>query len=124
MHLTLAELLYMHSRLLERYGGCPGIRDRGLLESALARPKSGYYTTLSQQAAALMQSLALNHAFADANKRMAFTACATFLRVNGFRLVASADEAERFIVEALIGARTSLQEVTQWIEAHMQALPG
>jgi len=77
---TLEEAVHLHGRLLERFGGRPGVRDLGLLESALARPRSGYYRSLSEQAAALLQSLVLNHCFVDGNKRMAFALAMTFLR--------------------------------------------
>ncbi len=79
-----------------------GVRDLGLLESALARPRSGYYASISEQAAALLQSLAGNHAFVDGNKRGAFAATAVFLRMNGYKLVVDADEAERFLIEDVI----------------------
>jgi death-on-curing protein len=72
--------------LIARFGGSDGIRDHGALESALARPRSGYYSDLIQEAAALWESLSQNHAFVDGNKRVAVTVTAAFLRVNGYRL--------------------------------------
>lgn len=65
--------------MISSVGRLDGLRDLGLLESALARPRSGYYSSLSEQGAALMQSLASNHAFVDGNERMAFAATAVFL---------------------------------------------
>ena len=94
---TLEEAVYLHQKLLERFGGMPGVRDLGLLESAIARPRSGYYKSLSEQAAALMHSLAMNHAFVDGNKRVAYALTAIFFRVNGFKLEVEADAAEDFI---------------------------
>lgn len=119
---TLDEILHLHGRLLERFGGSPGLRDLGLLESALARPRSGYYATLSEQAAALLQSLARNHVFVDGNKRIAFASCAVFLRMNGFRLVLDAASAERFLIDEVIGEHAALDAITTWLEAHMQSL--
>ncbi len=116
---SLEEALYLHSELISRFGGSPGIRDLGLLDSALARPKSGYYTSLSEQAAALMQSLALNHAFVDGNKRMAFGLTAIFLRINGYRLSMSPSEGEAFIVERIIANREALNKITDWLEEHL-----
>ena len=116
---SLEEALYLHSELISRFGGSPGIRDLGLLESSLARPKSGYYTSLSEQAAALMQSLALNHAFVDGNKRMALGLTAIFLRINGYRLSVSPAEGEAFIVERIIANREALNEITDWLERHL-----
>lgn len=119
---TLEEALYFHSELIARFGGSPGIRDLGLLESALARPRSGYYSSLSEQAAALMQSLALNHAFVDGNKRMAFGLTAVFLRINGFRTLVTPQEGEAFVVKRIIANRAELEEITGWLEKHMTSV--
>lgn len=116
LFLTLEELFDLHRQLIERFGGADGVRDPGLLESALTRPRSGYYSSLSEQAAALMQSLAGNHAFVDGNKRVAFAATAVFLRMNGCRLEVGADEAERFLIDEVIVARTDVTMIAQWIE--------
>lgn len=116
---TLEEVLYLHHRLLERHGGAPGVRDLGLVESALARPRSGYYRSLSEQAAALLQSLAGNHAFVDGNERVAFATTAVFLRLNGYRLVVDPGPAERFVIDRLIVGRADLAEITAWLEAHL-----
>src|ERR1043166_7540040 len=98
-YVTLAEVLAMHQVLIERYGGSHGLRDAGALEAALYRPQTGYYEDIIQEAAALWESLTQNHPFVDGNKRAAFAAMDTFLRINGFRLTASASEIERFIGE-------------------------
>jgi len=117
---SLAEALYLHTRLLERFGGAGGVRDLGLLESALMRPRSGYYSSLSEQAAALLQSLCQNPAFVDGNKRIAFALTAIFLRMNGYRLAVAADEGERFLVEQVIGDRADLACIRAWLEEHMK----
>jgi death-on-curing protein len=117
---SLEECLALHKELIRRFGGQGGIRDPGLLESALARPRSGYYGSLSQQAAALMQSLARNHAFTDGNKRMAFAATAIFLRMNGFRLPVAAQEGEDFLVGKVIEAKADLEEITLFLEKLMR----
>jgi death on curing protein len=85
-HLTVADLLGMHTVLMQRYGGAPGVRDPGALEAALFRPQTGYYDDIVAEAAALMESLAINHPFLDENKRIAFAAADVFLRINGWRL--------------------------------------
>jgi len=121
LFLTLEEVLDLHRQLIERFGGTDGVRDRGLLESALARPRSGYYSSLSEQAAALMQSLAGNHAFVDGNKRVAFAATAVFLRMNGYALRVGADEAERFLVDEVIVARVDVAVIAEWLERHLVA---
>lgn len=121
---TVEEVLYLHRRLLERFGGRGGVRDLGLLESALHRPRSGYYGSLSEQAAALLQSLARNHVFVDGNKRVAFATCAIFLRLNGYRLDVDADDAEPFLVERVIRQHAELAEITTWLESNMRPNPG
>lgn len=117
---TFEEALYLHDLLIKKFGGQPGIRDKGLLESALYRPQSGYYETLSEQAAALMQSLAMNHCFVDGNKRIAFALTATFLLLNGYNLKASADEGEGFLIKEIIQKKVSVQEIANWIEHHLK----
>src|SRR5271166_4753023 len=96
-YLTVAEVLAMHVDQIERYGGSHGVRDPGLLESSLYRPQTGYYAGLIEEAAALWESLAQNHAFIDGNKRTAFAATYTFLAINGARLTANPDTAYAFI---------------------------
>ena len=118
---TLEEVLYLHGRLIERFGGEPGVRDPGLIESALHRPRSGYYRTLSEQAAALLQSLLLNHAFVDGNKRVAFATCAIFLRLNGYEMKVSTRPAEEFLVSRVISGHADLQEIAGWIERTLSA---
>jgi len=85
-YLTVADVLGMHTVLMQRYGGAPGVRDPGALEAALFRPQTGYYDDIVAEAAALMESLAINHPFVDGNKRIAFAAADVFLRINGWRL--------------------------------------
>lgn len=83
-YLTVADALALHAILIRRYGGTDGVRDMGALESALFRPQTGYYADLIEEAAALLESLAINHPFIDGNKRVAFAVTDTFLRINGF----------------------------------------
>ena len=84
--LTVADMLGMHTVLMQRYGGAPGLRDPGSLEAALFRPQTGYYEDIVAEAAALLESLAINHPFVDGNKRIAFAAADVFLRINVWRL--------------------------------------
>ena len=117
---TLEEVLVLHSLLLARYGGESGVRDLGMLDAALHRPRSGYYASLSEQAAALLQSLANNDAFIDGNKRVAFATTAIFARLNGFALRAAADDAEAFLIEEVVQARAPLARIATWIEEHLE----
>ncbi len=82
-YLTVIDVLGLHAVLMQRYGGAMGVRDAGALEAALFRPQTGYYEDIVAEAAALMESLAINHPFVDGNKRIAFAATDVFLRING-----------------------------------------
>ena len=85
-YLTVADVLGMHTILMQRYGGAGGVRDPGALEAALFRPQTGYYSDIIAEAAALLESLAINYPFVDSNKRIAFAATDVFLRINGWCL--------------------------------------
>ena len=87
-YLTSLEILTLHQTLLQRYGGASGIRDMGAVEAAVFRPQCGYYGDIVEEAAALLESLLINHPFVDGNKRVAFAACDVFLRINGWRMQA------------------------------------
>ncbi len=119
---TLTETLELHKQLLNRFGGNGGIRDLGLLESALMRPQTGYYDTLSLQAAALLQSLIQNHAFIDGNKRVAFATTAIFLRMNGYRLRVDAQSGEDFLINRVIKSKADIHEIADWLEKIMKAV--
>jgi death-on-curing protein len=119
---TLTETIELHARLIDRFGGKGGVRDMGLLESALMRPQTGYYKTLSLEAAALLQSLSQNHAFVDGNKRVAFATTAIFLRMNGYRLKVDADNGESFLIEKVIKKKAELNDIADWLEKHMKAV--
>ena len=116
---SLQETLGLHRQLILRFGGAEGVRDRGLLESALVRPRTGYYDTLSMQAAALLQSLCPNHCFVDGNKRAAFATAAVFLLINGYSLRIDPNESEAFIVDDVIGNRAEIETIASWLEARM-----
>ena len=94
----------------------------GCLESALYRPQTGYYDSLAQQAGALLQSLAMSHGFVDGNKRVSFAMTAIFLRLNGYRLTAKADEAERFMIDDVIVGSADLEQITGWLSERMHSL--
>src|SRR5580700_7886413 len=98
---TVAETIEAHRLLIEEFGGLQGIRDRGLLESAVLRTQNGYYGNLIEQASALMESLTNNDAFLDGNKRVSFVITDAMLRANGYFLDVQPDEAHKLITEAL-----------------------
>lgn len=116
---TPEETIAVHTILIERFGGSPGIRDAAALESALGRPRSGYYSDLVQEAAALWESLSQNHAFVDGNKRIAVTMTAAFLRVNGYRLEFSDLDAYRFLLELYEKGRMRFEVLERWLREHV-----
>lgn len=113
--LSQDELLEIHSRLIERFGGESGIRDLGLLDSALFRPQTGYYDDLAEMGAALFESLIMNHPFVDDNERIAFFATDVFFRLNGHKLEVSADEAHPFLIGLLEAGECSYDKLLPWI---------
>jgi death-on-curing protein len=117
---TIQETLELHEQLIKRFGGTRGVRDLGLLESALLRPQTGYYDTLSLQAAALLQSLIQNHSFIDGNKRVAFATAVIFLRMNGYRLKVEPGSAESFLIDEVIQKRIPIEEIAAWLETGMK----
>ena len=86
LYLTTGEVLVMQALLIRQYGGSDGVRDVGLLEAALFRPQTGYYSDIIEEAAALLESLAVNHPFVDGNKRVAFAVTDVFLKINGHKI--------------------------------------
>jgi death on curing protein len=115
--LTYGAVLRIHDRQLERFGGTPGLRDQGLLESALAQPEATFggeylHPTMHEQAAAYLYHLAMNHPFVDGNKRTAFAAMDTFLRLNGCQLELS-DQQVYEIVIWLVEGRLDKQALGQ-----------
>jgi death on curing protein len=115
---TVAETIETHRLLIEEFGGLRGIRDRRLLESAVFRPRNGYYREIVEEAAALMESLANNHAFHDGNKRTAFAMVDVMLAVNGYVLdVESLEslEAHKFITESMAKNEFRFAVIRDWL---------
>lgn len=117
-YLTLVELLAIHDHLLDQFGGSAGIRDPGALEAALFRPQTGYYRDVVHEAAALFESLVLNHPFVDGNKRVAFAATDVFLRLNGRALVVDDVEAYEFVIGWLTSMPRSLDALDDWLRTN------
>ena len=124
VYLTVAEVIAIHHHQIEEYGGSHGLRDLGALEAAVFRPLTGYYSDLSEEAAALLESLVNNHAFVDGNKRTGFAAAHTFLLVNGFDLDVSSKAAYEFMVGAMEQGKFRFALIHDWIAAHLVPLPG
>lgn len=99
-YITLPEVEDIHDAVIDRTGGFPGYRDKGLVDSAVNRLRTGHYQNIFEEAAALMESIANNHGFVDGNKRTAFISTDTFLRWNGFYLDVEPIQAQRLMVNA------------------------
>lgn len=119
-YLTTVEVLAMHADQIERYGGASGVRDHGLLESALYRPQTGYYADLIEEAAALWESLSQNHPFVDGNKRTAFAAAYTFLAINGLRLTAGAEQTIGFVIGLYEANQFSFEKLVPWLRENVK----
>ncbi len=135
---TVAETIEAHRLLIEEFGGLHGIRDTGLLESAVLRPQNGYYSNLIEEASALMESLANNHveeasalmeslannhAFIDGNKRVSFVMTDAMLRANGYFLDVEPFEGHRLITEAMEKNRFRFPMIRDWIASIVKRLP-
>ncbi len=118
-YLLVAEVLAIHTDQIERYGGSQGVRDPGLLEAAMFRPQTGYYADLIEEAAALWESLAQNHAFIDGNKRVAFAVTYTFLEINGAWLTADADATYAFIAGLYETNSFDFAHLSAWLRANV-----
>ena len=115
--ITADEVVMMHEILIQKFGGSRGLRDRNQLEAALLRPQSGYYPDTINQAAALFESLLMNHPFVDGNKRVAFAVTDVFLRLNGYRLKTRSREAYSMILGFLKNTSLQTQDIDRWLRA-------
>jgi len=107
--------MLMHGVLINQFGGSQGIRDIGTLEASLSRPQSGYYSDAIEEAAALFESIAINHPFIDGNKRIAFAVMDTFLRLNGFRIQATPSSLHNQIIDMFDKGELKFDFVNAWL---------
>lgn len=119
-YVSLKRVLFIHDQLVKRFGGSLGVRDLGLLESALARPQASFggedlYPGIFEKAAALMHSLLKNHAFVDGNKRTALASTGIFLKLNGYALANRHEEELQFALN-VENESISLEEIAAWLE--------
>ena len=126
VYLSKSQLLHLHGRLIDRFGGPAGLRDEGALDSALARAQATFdgedlYPTLAEKAAALFHSLVSNHPFLDGNKRIAAISAELFLLVNGLELAASDEELEELVVSSARG-ELAVGEIAIWLDQRLSPL--
>jgi death-on-curing protein len=120
--LDLEDLLFIATRVL---GDEPLVRDAGLLESALARPQASafgqdVYPSIYEKSAALLHSVARNHALVDGNKRLALAATIAFLGINGMRLTVTNDQAYDLILDVAAGRLEDIPEIAAVIRSHCE----
>lgn len=119
---TLSEVIFIHDILISRFGGSKGIRDKGLLESAMLRPYHTFdgtelYSNNFQKAAALIESIVTNHPFVDGNKRTGYVLMRLYLMENGIELIANQEEKYDFVIQIASGL-LKLDAISFWIENH------
>ncbi len=124
--LTLEEVKRLHARSIARYGGSYGVREQGLLESAVSMPEQTFggvslHPTLGAKAAAYLFHLCQNHAFVDGNKQIGLIACEVLLRLNGFELTLTSPEAEAITLEVAQGT-LSKEDLTVLVENNPTSL--
>ena len=116
------QVLYLYQRIIQQSGGTIGLRDEGLLESAVYRPQASFggqdlYPDLFSKAAALGHSIISNHPFVDGNKRVGFEAMRLMLQLNGHDLHASLDAKFEFVTDIAKG-KLSEQAIADWLKRH------
>lgn len=121
-YLTPAAVLLIHDRICRTFGGGRGLRDKGALLSAVARPRATFerrplYPSLFEKAGALLESLCQNHPFVDGNKRVAYVSAALFLQQNGWTIEAEEDDAVHFMIQIASG-KLHKDEIRIWLEEH------
>ena len=126
IYLSAEQILFIHARLIEETGASHGVRDLGILLSAIGRPKASFddqdlYADLFSKAAALMESLIRNHPFVDGNKRTGVTAAGLFLRRNGYRLTATNADLVAITMK-IAQSQGDLEELTVWFRENSQPI--
>ena len=114
-YIRVDDVIAIHADQIERYGGGHGLRDPGLLEAALFRPQTGYYPSLTDEAAAHWESLSQNHRFVDGNKRTAFASAYVFLLINDLRITASDEDAQDFLLGLYETNQLNFETLRIWL---------
>ena len=121
---SIEEVVAIHDALIHETGGSIGLREESALASAIMRPQIGYYDGIIEEAAALLESLAMNHPFVDGNKRTALAVTDTFLGMNGSFIDCDGEETYRFFMQLFENNAFRFEELREWLEKHVKPLPG
>jgi len=124
VYLTVAEVVAIHHYQIDEYGGEHGMLNQGALEAAVFRPQTGYYNDISEEAAALLESLVQQSCLYRRQQRVEFAAVHTFLLVNGFDLHVSSKAAYEFMIAAMEQGKFRFALLHEWIAAHLVPLAG
>lgn len=127
-YLTLDEIMQLHFRIVEDFGGSHGVRDEGRLQSVVAAPAQSIfgadqYETLCQKAAVYARNIIGDHPFVDGNKRSGITVSSIFLMRNGMRLTATPKELEDFAVQVAV-EHLDIEAIAAWLENHSRRTDG
>lgn len=123
-YLTTPQVLALHDQMVKKFGGSHGVRDLGLIESAVERPKASFdgvdlYPDIFTKAAALMHSLLKNHAFVDGNKRTAYSSCGVFLKLNGYELKNMHEASLKFAINVENNS-LELEGIAAWLKKNLK----
>ena len=123
--ITKEIILHLHELSIIEFGGSHGLRDEGLIESAVARPYQTFggedlYQTVYEKAAALVQSIIINHPFVDGNKRTGFLGLLTLLDEEGVSLTASNELIYAFVIDISTGSK-SFEEIVEWLKLNSKS---
>jgi death-on-curing protein len=121
--IKLDQALGIHQVLIEKFGGSSGIKDQGALEAALSRPFATFdqkdlYPTPVEKAAAILESILINHPFIDGNKRTGYVLMRLTLMEGGFDIKASQQEKYEFVIQVTEG-KLNIEQITEWISTHL-----
>ena len=124
--ISLSDILKLHEMSIQKYGGSLGVRDEGLLDSAIARPFQTFggedlYASAIEKAAAIAESLIINHPFVDGNKRTGFLAMLAVLKIGKMNLTATEENAYQFTISISTG-EIRFDEIVQWLKNNTQQL--
>jgi death on curing protein len=124
--ILVEDILQVHQFSINKYGGSNGVREMGSLESAIARPFQTFggedlYITIFEKAAALGESLIVNHPFVDGNKRTGFLAMASLVEEDGYLLIATQEEAYNFTIKIAMG-EIKFEEIVEWLMQNTSSL--
>lgn len=123
--ISVEQALKIHTIAIEKFGGANGVRDRGALESALARPFQTFggedlYPNIFEKAAAIGESLIMNHPFIDGNKRSGYLLMEALLRYGGYNIIASDEDLYNFVI-SISTSSISFEEIVEWVKNNTEA---